>query len=182
MARWDIFDLNVWNTILSSLAPSTRSNYQNIFFQFVKFFETRSLNFTTLNVKVVLLFLQSFVGKSESRVRTAVAALKFFLKIYNREDLADHPLITLFGKGAQNLAPLPREKATIWNPDSVLDWMKTQPVPSSLILCASEAVLLLLLATGWRVDDVWKLANKWECSGECARFFFRLKRKCRIKG
>jgi integrase len=182
MARWGIFDLNVWNTILSSLAPSTRTSYQNVFFQFVSYAESKSLNFTSLNVQTVLTFLQSFVGKSESRVRTAVAALKFFLKIYNREDLAVHPLITLFGKGAQNLAPLPREKATIWNPDVVLEWIKNQPLPSSLIPCAHEAVLLLLLATGWRIDDVWKLSHRFESLNESAKFFFRLKRKCRIKG
>ncbi len=182
MARWGIFDLNVWNTILASLAPSTRQTYENIFFQFTRLLDSKRLDFSSIDVNIVLNFLQSFVGKSKSRVRAAVAALKFFLKIYKREDLAVHPLISLFGKGAQNLAPLPRERSTIWNPDVVLDWLKTQSLPSSFIPCASEAVLLLLLATGWRVDDVWKLANKIEWSNESARLFFRLKRKCRIKG
>jgi hypothetical protein len=37
--------------------------------------------------------------------------------------------------------------------------------------------LLLLLATGWKVDDVWKLDNKVELSENAARFFFRGKRK-----
>jgi site-specific recombinase XerD len=148
----------------------------------VRFVDSQGLDFTTMSVQVLLSFLQRFVGKSESRVKTASAALNFFLKVYRREDLVDHPLVALFTKGAKKLAPLPREKPTIWNPQTVLDWLNSQPIPTSLIECASEAVLLLLLATGWRVDDVWKLANRFECAGESARFFFRLKRKCPIKG
>jgi site-specific recombinase XerD len=182
MARWKLFDLNVWNTILSSVAPSTQQSYRNIFFQFVSFFEDRGLDFSSISVNEVLLFLQTFVGKSKSRVRTAVAALKFFLKVYHREDLATHSLIDMFGKGAQNKAPLPREKTSIWNPESVLQWLKSQPIPSSFLSSAKEAVLLLLLATGWRIDDVWKLSSRMERSDESVRFFFRAKRKCLIKG
>jgi hypothetical protein len=111
-----------------------------------------------------------------------VAAIKFFLKVYHREDLAAHPLIDLFEKGAQNLAPLQREKSQIWNPQIVLDWLKTQPIPTGFLDCAKEACLLLLLATGWRVDDVWKLNCKIEWLDDSARFFFRKKRKCRVKG
>jgi integrase len=176
-----MFDLDVWNTILSSVAPSTKTSYQNVFFQFVKYFESRNLNFSSLNVQTILSFLQTFVGKSESRIKTVVAALKFFLKVYNRTDLVSHPLITMFGKGAQNLAPLPREKISIWNPELVLSRLNDRPLPSSFLSCAKEAILLLLLATGWRVDDVWKLANRFESDESSARFFFRLKRKCRVK-
>jgi hypothetical protein len=162
--------------------PSTKSSYQAIFFSFVNTFERDGLNFASLNVNTVLSFLQSFVGKSSSRVRTAVAALKFFLRVYHREDFAFHPLITLFGKGAQNLAPLPREKGGIWNPEVILDWLKSQLVPSAFLKCAKEAILLLLLATGWRVDDVWKLANKCERLDEFACFFFSQKTKMSNEG
>ncbi len=77
------------------------------------FFEAEELDFRSLSIDVVLRFLQSFVGLSESRIRTAVAAVKFFLKIYKRLDLVDSPLIDMFSKGAQNLAPIPQEKTTI---------------------------------------------------------------------
>ncbi len=182
MARWHDNDVKVWKTILSSVAPSTKSSYEKIFFRFVQFFEERGFDFATLNVDETLQFLQSFVGKSKSRVRTGVAAIKFFLKIYHREDLVVHPLITLFGKGAQNLAPLPREKTQIWNPQVVLDWLKTRPIPSAFLDCAKEACLLLLLATGWRVDDVWKLDCRVEWFEDSARFFFCVRRKCPVKG
>jgi site-specific recombinase XerD len=108
--------------------------------------------------------------------------LKFFLKVYNRLDLVENPLIDMFSKGAQNLAPLPAEKLSIWDPNKVLETIKNRLHPSSFFLCAREAVLLLLLATGWRVDDVYKLACEVTVNSEMATFRFLEKRKCRIKG
>jgi site-specific recombinase XerD len=182
MGRWRLFDVTVWQTVLSSVATSTKSDYERIFLDFVSFFDSRGLDFETISIDVVLSFLQSFVGKSTSRIRTAVSALKFFLKIYNRVDLTENPLLDMFSKGAQNLAPLPREKGDIWNPEIVLNWLKLQPIPSSFLSCAREAVLLLLLATGWRVDDVWKLSNRLVVSEEAVTCFFAERRKCKIKG
>jgi site-specific recombinase XerD len=182
MGRWRMFDVAVWHTVLSSVASSTKKGYEKIFLDFVSFFEQRDLNFETISIDVVLSFLQKFVGLSESRICTAVAALKFFLKIYKRVDLTENPLLDLFSKGAQNLEPLSREKGDIWNPDTVLNWLKEQPIPSSFLSCAREAVLLLLLATGWRVDDVWKLSNRLLISTDSVTCFFAERRKCKIKG
>jgi integrase len=182
MARWGVFDLTVWQTILSSVAPSTKKEYEKIFWDFVSFFDERECSFDSIQIDLVLSFLQKFVGLSTSRVRTAVAAMKMFLRVYKRQDLADHPLLNMFAKGAQNLAPLPKEKPSIWNPETVLEHLKKTPRPSSFFPCAHEALILLLLATGWRVDDVWKLNGRIEFSGETMVVFFREKRKCKIKG
>jgi integrase len=114
-------------------------------------------------------------------VRTAVAALKMFLRIYKRTDLADHPLLTMFAKGAQNLAPLPKEKISVWNPEQVLERLRNQPRPSAFLSCAREALVLLLLATGWRIDDVWKLGMKAIFSEDRVTVFFQEKRKCKVK-
>jgi site-specific recombinase XerD len=182
MGRWGLFDVAVWHTVLSSIAPSTKSGYEKIFFEFVSFFDSRGLDFETISIDVVLSFLQKFVGLSSSRIKTAVAALKFYLKIYKRVDLLENPLLDLFARGAKNKAPLPREKSDIWNPETVLAWLKTQPIPSSFLACGREAILLILLATGWRVDDVWKLSTRLIVSEEDVTCFFAEKRKCRIRG
>jgi integrase len=108
--------------------------------------------------------------------------MKFFLKIYKRLDLSENPLLDFFSKGAQNMAPLPREKCEIWDPSTVLSWIQSQPIPSSFLSCAREAAILLLLATGWRVDDLWKLANKMQVTDEESTFYFASRRKCKIKG
>jgi integrase len=177
-----MFDVKVWHTVLSSIAPSTKQAYEKIFFDFVQFAEDRELDFDSMSIDAILSFLQRFVGLSQSRIRTAVAALKFFLKIYKRLDLVENPLLDMFAKGAQNLAPIPREKCEIWNPMTVLNWIQTQPVPSLFLPCAREAIVLLLLATGWRVDDVWKLSSRVLISNEAAMFTFVERRKCKIKG
>ncbi len=182
MGRWRVFDVAVWHTVLSSVASATKKGYKRIFLEFVRYFEEQGLDFTTISIDVVLSFLQRYVGLSESRIRSAVAALKFFLKIYKRVDLTTNPLLDMFSKGAQNLAPLPWEKAEIWNPTTVLDWIQSQPVPSDFLSCARGALILLLLSTGWRVDDVWKLSNRVSVTPEAAVFFFEEKRKCKIKG
>jgi hypothetical protein len=92
------------------------------------------------------------------------------------------PLLDMFLKGAQNLAPLPREKTMVWNPTTVLNWIRDQLLPSSFLQSAREAAILLLLATGWRVDDLWKLARMVQFTDETATFLFEQRRKCKIKG
>ncbi len=111
-----------------------------------------------------------------------MAALKFFLKVYNRLDLVNNPLLDLFLKGAQNMGPLPAEKGSVWDPSVVLLYIKNKPRPSLFILSAREVILLLLLATGWRVDDTWKLSCKVSFEESMATFYFLEKRKCPIKG
>ncbi len=182
MARWGIYDVEVWHTVLSSVAPSTKQSYEKIFLKFVSFFEADGLNFNTISIKDVLGFLKTFSGLSTSRVRTGVSALKFFLRVYNRLDLVSNPLIDMFSKGAQNLAPLPKEKNSIWDPNIVLNSIKNRPRPSSFLDLAREALILLLLATGWRVDDTWKLSADVQFDARAATFRFVEKRKCRVKG
>jgi hypothetical protein len=180
MARWGIYNVDVWNAVLSLVAPSTRISYQSIFLKFVKFVEDEGLNFRSMSIANVLLFLKSFSGLLKSRVRTGVAALKFFLKVYNRIDLVENPLLDMFSKGAQNMAPLPAAKTLIWDPNKVLESLKAKPRPSLFLVCARETVLLLLLTTGWRVDDVSKLSNEVSFDLNMVTFRSAEKRKCPI--
>jgi integrase len=182
MARWGIYDVGVWDAVLSSVAPSTKTSYERIFLKFVSYVEGLGLNFCSMSIGHVLGFLKEFKGLSKSRVRTAVASLKFFLKVYNRLDLVNNPLLDMFSKGAQNLGPLPKEKNSIWDPNVVLLNIKNRPRPSSFLPLAREAIVLLLLATGWRVDDVWKLGCEVAFGSTMATFRFLEKRKCKIKG
>jgi hypothetical protein len=150
-----MFDVKVWHTVLSLIAPSTKQAYEKIFFDFVQFAEDRELDFDSMLIDAILSFLQRFVGLSQSRIRTAVAALKFFLKIYKRLDLVENPLLDMFAKGAQNLAPIPREKCEIWNPMTVLNWIQTQPVPSLFLPCAREAMFCCY----WQQGGVWTMSG-----------------------
>jgi integrase len=111
-----------------------------------------------------------------------VSALKFFFRVYNRFDLVDNPLIDMFSKGGQNMAPLPAEKLSVWDPSKVLNEIGNRPRPTTFFPLVREALILLLLSTGWRVDDVWKLGRSIFFSEKAATFRFVEKRKCKIKG
>lgn len=60
--------------------------------------------------------------------------------------------------------------------------MNSKTRPTSFLSSAQEAILLLLLATGWRVDDAWKLSGRVDVSSEGITVFFQEKRKCKVKG
>jgi hypothetical protein len=70
MARWGIQDVEIWDAVLSAVAPSTRKGYERIFFRFVDYFEALDLTFKSILISHVLGFLKSFKGLSKSRVRT----------------------------------------------------------------------------------------------------------------
>jgi integrase len=106
----------------------------------------------------------------------------FFLRVYNRLDLVEHPLIDLFSKGAQNMAPMPAAKISVWDPRKVLSSIANRPRPTSFFPLVQEALILLLLATGWRVDDAWKLGASVVVTEEAVIFCFVERRKFRIKG
>ncbi len=182
MARWGIYDVEVWHAVLSSVAPTTKKSYEAIFFKFVSYVDELGFNFGTISIEHVLGFLKRFKGLSKSRVRTGVAALKFFLQVYNRLDLVNNPLIDMFSRGAQNLAPMPTEKNTIWDPEVVLNAIRARSRPTEFLSIAQEALILLLLSTGWRVDDASKLGVCVSFGSEMAEFRFVEKQKCRVKG
>jgi site-specific recombinase XerD len=182
VARWGIKDPVVWKTLTASVAPNTFKAYQNVFNSFLEFMEEKSIDFNSLAISHVLSFCQTHVGKSASRCRTIMAAVKFFLKIYRRPDLESSPLLLMFVKGAQNLAPLPVKKSFVWDPNILLNFVKSRERPTLFLDRAKEALVLFLLATGLRIDDVWKLSCDFVSSNDAYEFPFVAKRKCLING
>jgi integrase len=66
-----------------------------------------------------------------------------------------------------------------------MSMIRSRPVPTSLIPASKEALLLLLLATGMRVDDALKLSFVCELEESTPSrlvLFFLDKRKCKIRG
>ncbi len=108
-----------------------------------------------------------------------VSALNFFLRVFNLLDLVQNPLIDMFLKGAQNKAPLPVVKNSIWDPSKVLENIQKRARPLSFLLLAREAAILLLLATGWQVDDIWKLGLNVCVNDRSPCFILRLEENVR---
>jgi site-specific recombinase XerD len=60
--------------------------------------------------------------------------------------------------------------------------IRDHPPPSSFLPAAKEALFLLLMATGIRVDDVYKLSEDFSVEKGSMIIPFVEKRKCKVKG
>jgi hypothetical protein len=179
MGRWGISDIPTWNTIEAALAPATRRTYSTVFNSFLRY--VGQANRTMENVRMidVVSFLQEFVHekKTRSTIQVANAALLHYFLLYNREDLLKHPIVKLHVKGAPNLAPIPIQKWVIWDPEVPLRFLLSQPIPTQFRSAGQEASLLLLLATGIRVSDTWRLGKKFSIVEDVCAFPYLEKRK-----
>jgi integrase len=127
----------------------------------------------------VLSFLQELVDekRAKSTIRVAHAALSHYFVLYQREDLLNNPMVMFHFAGAQNLAPVPERKCVIWDPEIPLRYIRSKPLPTKLRAAGQEALLLLLLATGIRVSDAWRLGKKLTViQGVCAIPFFEARK------
>ncbi len=117
--------------------------------------------------------MQDYVDarKAASTIRSVYSALLFHFRLNGRaEFLTNNPiiqmfvdgaqkLIQMFVDGAQKLAPPPNKKVVIWDPETPLSFINSRPRPTEFRAAGQEALLLVLLATGMRVDCASKLSK-----------------------
>jgi site-specific recombinase XerD len=162
MGRWKIFDPTIWETIQAAVAPSTQRGYHGVFSLFKEYITSIGRTVETADVDEILTFLQDYVDdrKSASTIRQVYSALLFHFRLHGCEMILRNPIILMFVKGAQNLAPPPRQKTVVWDPEIPLSLIRSRQRPSEFLSAASEALLLLLLATGIRVDCASKMSAR----------------------
>ena len=179
MARWGLFDKEIWTTINAVHAPKTFYSYSQNFERFQLFLFEIGKTVDTCQPEDVLTFMQDFVKaqRSASLIRTVQASLTHFFKLYKRETIMFSPLVQLFVKGAQKLAPLPVKKTKIWDADVPLRMIAKSAVPTEFLPAGREAMLLLLLATGIRVDCANKLSMVFDDCGTYCSFPYLMARK-----
>ncbi len=143
-----------------------------------------SVNIHTVQLKHVFAFLKPLITekKAASTVRPYVAALKFYFLWSERSDLESSRLLTLFSEGAQRRAPLPVRKSFVWDAGIPLRMIRDRDHPKSFLVAAKEALFLLLMATGCRVDDAMKMGKDFAWENGVFVIPFIAKRKCKIKG
>jgi site-specific recombinase XerD len=173
-----------WDTIFAALAPSTQQSYRSIFSKFLVFMRSKNVNVNTVSLELLFEFLNPLVAshKAGSTIRAYVAALKYYLRLFQRSDLVDSPLLTLFSEGAQRKAPIPKRNNWIWDAGVPLKMIRDRAHPSEFLAAAREALFLLLMATGIRVDDVYKLGEDFRWENGIFVIPFLGKRKCKING
>jgi integrase len=129
-------------------------------------------------------FLQPLIAakRAASTLRSYVSALKFYFSLFERRDLVESKLFEFFSEGAQRLAPIPQQSNWIWDAGEPLRMIRDRPPPSDFLPAAKEALFLLLMATGLRVDDVFKLSEDFTVQRGIMIIPFVEKRKCKVKG
>jgi site-specific recombinase XerD len=184
MDRWQVTSPNAWSTIFAALAPGTLKSYKLIFVKFLQFMKEKDVNVNTVTIAQVFEFLEPLIlaKRAASTLRSYVAALKFYLKLFQRLDLVQCPLFDLFSSGAQRNAPLPKSKTWIWDAGIPLRMIQDRPPPADFLSAAREALFLILMATGLRVGDAFLLGNDFSLSNGTFIIPFIGKRKRKIKG
>jgi integrase len=87
-----------------------------------------------------------------------------------------------FSVGAQKLAPLPVRKAFVWDAGIPLRMIRDRPHPKQFLTAAKEAVFLLLMATGCRVDDLLKMGMEFRWENGVFVIPFLKPRKSKVNG
>lgn len=180
----------VRTTLLAKLRQTSQKSYKGYFVDFIKFCEGKDLQSSDLSTATILEYLQDAVSRnlSFSAVKLRLCALRFYFYRSSLKAIVENPLLDDFLAGAKNLAPPPKKQMHIWNAQKPLAWIASQLRPSTFVPAVTEALVLLLLATGLRLDDALKLgADVMRESDELGnltllRIPFLQLRKCRING
>ena len=179
MDRWSVFEAPTWVTIEASFAPGTQISYGRIFKCFEEFLADVGRTMENVRLLDVLSFMPEYVEakSAASTIRSVSAALHHFLRLHQKEQLLSSYPLRLFFQGAQRLAPPPQKKSVIWDPEIPPQYIALRPRPSDFLHAGREALLLLLLATGIRVDCASKLGREFSHEGAYCRIPSLLARK-----
>jgi integrase len=104
------------------------------------------------------------------------------LALFERNDLVDSKLFAFFYAGTQRKAPIPKQNHWIWDAGVPLRMIRDRAPPSSFLPAAQEALFLLMMATGMRVDDFYKMGDDFEVNNGVLTIPFVEKRKCKVGG
>jgi integrase len=136
--------------LLASRRPSTRKQYKVYSDQWLRYCVKNKVEPLEPYLSSVLDFLSILFesGDSYSTINTARSSLSSFIKIEGRP-AGEHPEVVRFLKGVFNLRPALPKSSAIWDPDTVLDVLKTLSPVQTLtmkMLTLKCATLLWLLS------------------------------------
>jgi integrase len=167
----------------ASAAKTTRRTYSMQFQRFLCFILTRQKRFESCTLDDIFEFLTAYskVAPKFNSVASAATAIRWFLRISSKAELDKDPRWPTFLKGMKRVCEPPRKRFHVWNPRRVLDRIASAPKPTDLIVAGQEAAILILLATGSRLDDILKLSAKFEKTDFGVRLFFTAPRKTDLR-
>jgi integrase len=143
----------------ASLAQSTIKQYSAHAEKFIQFLEQQKVADSDISEVDLVNFISNYVLKkvSHSYVRQLYASALRVASHRNPLISIDNNLLAQVFAGAKNLCAIPKSKQVSWDPNEVLDYLKSISVPSSLQSLAAECALLLALSSALRASDLNRL-------------------------
>jgi integrase len=154
---------NVKLVAQASLAESTKRQYAALALKFVQFLALYEIDDSDINECTLMDFISEFVVKkvSHSYVRQLYATAYRVALHENPLLMVDQALLSQVLAGAKNLCSVPKPRSFSWDPNDVLAYIQSIPVPESVKDLAAECALLLALATALRVSDLNRLGSEF---------------------
>lgn len=178
------FPTRVRRVIQHEVSSSSQSNYSREFSAFVAYCTRRHIAWRDLSVVHILTFLEGSLAKAYAfnTIKVRSCALKFYIRRSSKKHLAEDPRWKSFMRGMKKLARQPEPKTKSWDPQDMLDFVEKRVRQSSVMGAGKEALILLMLATGLRVDDIHKLSRECHAIGNALCLKFHSMRKCPKSG
>ncbi len=161
--------------IMASVRSGTASQYQTHIKKWRRFCDERQYNRHYFSVAVIvefLTYLKDDQGLSYKSVAVARAALGNYAVMVNaqNEGITQHPFVTKLMKGMANLHPPIKKYQQIWNPQQVLEYIKSLPDNADLTLrqLTLKLVMLAALVTGSRCQSLHQIRrSRWTKMPTC---------------
>jgi hypothetical protein len=154
--------------------------YRSIFALFRNYLSDVGRTIQTVEVEDVLAFIQDYVDdrKAKSTIRSVYAAILFHFRLEGRHEfLTTNLIVQMFVKGARRLAPPSLKKQVVWDPEIPLSFIDARSRPTKFREAGQEALLLLLLSTGIRIDCASKMSKSVHVNSTFCEIPYLLRRR-----
>jgi integrase len=148
--------------IRKAIASSTINTYINVLKPFELFCESQSVSLLSATDVDFMNYAQKFAcpSFSFSTIRVLYSAAKFIFESHHPGQVYLTPVLQKFLKGAARVCKVPKRSLFVWDPLVVLECIEQRDRPNKVNRLASEAAVLLALASGIRASDI----NRLSCS------------------
>jgi integrase len=150
--------------IRKALAESTTRTYLTVLKPFQEFCDAQNVPLKEATDVLFVNYAQKFATKeySFSAIRVLFSAAKYVFESHNPGKVFLTPLVQKFLKGAARICKVPKRSLFVWDPLLVLNTIEARERPVKVNRLASEAAVLLALATAIRSSDLNRLSHKFE--------------------
>lgn len=164
------------------LASNTSKNYRSYFHRFLSFLKEKHVCFQNFSEADVLSYLESLknLGRAFGTISVARSSIIYFASRSGRPELSTSLLLKDYMKAVKRSSTPSQERADPWDPNTFLSFVLSRPISLPFLDIAAEALLLLLLATGLRIDDVMKLSKNYSIIPGGIRLRFLRPRKADV--